>query len=631
MAKSWRIIATYLILISFIASGCGRYSEDVSGNKENDQQEVKDKTSEPEENLDEKTESPAPKPEEIQAVALMPFGQSIGMKLLYGYADKEMHTIIEPKFSQAEPFYSCGLAIAKDESDKTGLIDKTGKYVVEPDVCYFFYQDGLFLAFLSERNLTKVYDESGRLVFERPGYIPAFSDGLAVVYGEGSNGYIDKTGKMAIELPYENLGYFVDGIARVSNTYSGPSFFISKSGEDLTNQVSSGLRVYQNDETGLFGYKDKSGNIVIKEQFYEAEPFKDGYAVVNASEDYSTERYGIIDTTGNYVLEPKYIGVRRMRNGTFTVGQEAPTDDLVPASFMDYAPRSVYSKDLKESTPCIYFNIMEFDEAYLCVSDGHRITYLDASLNQAKDLPEFSGVGQLAADGPYLRGTINGSLSVADKEGNILMQDQSLVLMGDGLYTISETQYPQYYASICYPVLKGMKDAAMQNKINQIIQAECVTPWQPVASEEPYYFAVTYVDSYATRIKYLLHIDQAIEEYYLGAAHGAHYRKNVYINIQNGNTYALKDLFKSLDEGAARLSEIITAKMQANTDEYGYFDDHVLPDQVNFFSLTHDGITIYFSEYEIAPYSSGMPEFFIPYSDIMSLIDTSGEFWLSFH
>jgi len=57
----------------------------------------------------------------------------------------------------------------------------------------------------------------------------------------------------------------------------------------------------------------------------------------------------------------------------------------------------------------------------------------------------------------------------------------------------------------------------------------------------------------------------------------------------------------------------------------------VEPEQINSFKINNDGLIIYFGEYEIAPYAAGMPSFNIPFSEIMDLIDTEGDFWKSFH
>lgn len=44
-----------------------------------------------------------------------------------------------------------------------------------------------------------------------------------------------------------------------------------------------------------------------------------------------------------------------------------------------------------------------------------------------------------------------------------------------------------------------------------------------------------------------------------------------------------------------------------------------------------DKLAIYFEPYEIAAYAAGFPTFYIPYDEMIDIIDTEGEFWKSFH
>ena len=62
-----------------------------------------------------------------------------------------------------------------------------------------------------------------------------------------------------------------------------------------------------------------------------------------------------------------------------------------------------------------------------------------------------------------------------------------------------------------------------------------------------------------------------------------------------------------------------------------YWEDHVRVTPGTRFALSDDGITIYFGEYEIAAVWRGMPEFFIPYSDLTKFIDTESDFWKAFN
>jgi hypothetical protein len=133
-----------------------------------------------------------------------------------------------------------------------------------------------------------------------------FSEGLAAVMDHDAkrSGYIDKTGKMVIELSSKRLypaGPFSEGLAPVVET--GP--------DSPVPIIASGVRV---------GYIDKSGQVVIRPQFGWAEAdfnwgrswrgwvgrskgplaFSNGLAAVT-----SFPEWGYIDKTGKLVWRPQ--------------------------------------------------------------------------------------------------------------------------------------------------------------------------------------------------------------------------------------------------------------------------------------------------------------------------------------
>lgn len=110
---------------------------------------------------------------------------------------------------------------------------------------------------------------------------------------------------------------------------------------------------------------------------------------------------------------------------------------------------------------------------------------------------------------------------------------------------------------------------------------------------------------------------------YMGGAHGNTLRNSDTWNIKNGNKIFLKDLFS---DGINYINYIINIinnqiKLQMIYNEnYMYFDNIRKNVLINFdadnFYITADpnGIMIYYQLYEIAPYSMGIPEFYIPYN-----------------
>lgn len=107
---------------------------------------------------------------------------------------------------------------------------------------------------------------------------------------------------------------------------------------------------------------------------------------------------------------------------------------------------------------------------------------------------------------------------------------------------------------------------------------------------------------------------------YTGGAHGNTVRYSDTWNLQNGYRISLSQMFPKSFHYKTYIIKNIYSQIaeQIKNGESSYFDNYrqnvVNSFNVNNFYLTHKGIVVYFQQYDIAPYSSGIPEFTIPYS-----------------
>jgi hypothetical protein len=169
-----------------------------------------------------------------------------------------------------------------------------------------------------------------------------FSEGLASYKNEGGLvGYIDGSGKVAINAQFNSAGDFVGGLAWAKNNLdkvgyinqkgewvikpqfeAGKDFgpvgglariksngswaYVNKAGEmifmpntDIYEDFSDGLaKGRKNDK---FGFLNNKGQWAIEPQFDGARDFKNGYASVKKG-----DLWGVIDKTGKWVIEPKF-------------------------------------------------------------------------------------------------------------------------------------------------------------------------------------------------------------------------------------------------------------------------------------------------------------------------------------
>ncbi|SRR6266498_501503 len=127
-------------------------------------------------------------------------------------------------------------------------------------------------------------------------------------------GFIDRSGKVAIPLQFDDAGDFHEGLALVSA--NGERVFIDTAGKivirpqfDIVNNFSEGLAHVNIGQTripnigliqnpGKWGYIDKTGKLALPMKFTHAEDFSEGLAAVTLA-----GRSGFIDHTGKMLFE----------------------------------------------------------------------------------------------------------------------------------------------------------------------------------------------------------------------------------------------------------------------------------------------------------------------------------------
>ncbi len=133
--------------------------------------------------------------------------------------------------------------------------------------------------------------------------------------------------------------------------------------------------------------------------------------------------------------------------------------------------------------------------------------------------------------------------------------------------------------------------------------------------------------SYTVTYNKMCIVSLYLDEYtFTGGAHGNTIRTAQTWNLKDGHKVSIAELFPiNLNYEQKLLTEIdsqITGEMKSGKSYY--FDDYKKLASDNFssdqFSLTPQGIVIYYQQYDIAPYSSGIPTFLIDGTDIPILL-----------
>ena len=212
----------------------------------------------------------------------------------------------------------------------------------------------------------------------------------------------------------------------------------------------------------------------------------------------------------------------------------------------------------------------------------------------------------------------------------ILVQSQEIKPISQEI-TITDLVIKEDYEALkvdmVFPLVQGMKDKQVEEKINQTIQKDVHNFKEMLQTESEKYLQGAKEEGWEIR-KYEAFTDYTIHyqkddllslsvfyySYTLGA-HGHTLQRAYNFNLVNGEEILLSDILKEKKDYIDIINQEIIRQIELNPQEY--FSDWSVFQSISEeqpFYLIEDGIVVYFGLYEIAPYSSGIRYFKIPYS-----------------
>jgi hypothetical protein len=203
----------------------------------------------------------------------------------WGYVDPNGKLIIRSQYDTANKFRDNYAAVEKDGQwlliNRRGYVQYTfsAKKLYSPSEGLSIFQD--------DNNKRGFINLSGNIV------IPAqfkrakrFSEGLAAVYNGKKWGFVDSRGKIKISFDFKSVQRFSQKMAPAK------------------------------DDSGEWGYIDKSGDWIISPRFNRTFPFENGIAVVRVGNPYGVEPYrGFINKKGNFYYDPVFEDVYKFQEG----------------------------------------------------------------------------------------------------------------------------------------------------------------------------------------------------------------------------------------------------------------------------------------------------------------------------
>ena len=178
-----------------------------------------------------------------------------------------------------------------------------------------------------------------------------------------------------------------------------------------------------------------------------------------------------------------------------------------------------------------------------------------------------------------------------------------------------------------FPLVQGIKDKQVEEKINQTIQKDVLNFKEMLQTESEKYLQGAKeegweIRKYIATIYYIVHYQKdnllSLSVFYYSytlGAHGHTLQRTYNFNLLNGEEILLSDTLKEKKDYVDIINQEIRRRIELNPQEY--FTEWSVFQSISEeqpFYLIEDGIVVYFGLYEIAPYSSGIRYFKIPYS-----------------
>lgn len=557
----------------------------------------------------------------------------------WGFIDSTGEFIIKPQFKEVSEFNMYGIAeVITDEG--ISFIDSKGNLLVKPiltnnsnDNAFYDMTYGGNIIINGKNNINYVYSPEGTLLLGTKMNIQNAYDKLIsfkdFVKDKYLFGFIDFKGHIVVSAKYSYVGVSTNGAYYGNSGYEdgnvetyfneyGDIIPASKSSTDSFKLVySDGLASYLDSKTNLYGYKNVSGQVVISPKFASADSFIDGFAYVTIKADEYSEKNVIIDRKGKGVFEYNgYEYLTNLGNGLFLGGSTKKT-------IIDAKTGKTFPSDI--------FNVVKLDDNIICVSEMNKTYFIDSNMNKINTLPTFEGLGDVSIQGDILKVSTNKVTGYFKNDGSpVWIRQETTLNLDNGVklhYKLrSDSKNGWTYSSIDYnPIIEGISDKKVEEKINsklkEMFNVENAVYYQEIEGEG--YWETTEVSMNGTPIlnKDLLVI--AKDTYiYTGGAHGFGSTDCANINLKTGELFTLDDLLKK-NSGFENFVAGYLSKQTGFDEGIFSFKDF---DKTYSFKLGRDCLELVFPNFN---YSYSI-FYKIPYSKIMSFIDTDSVLWNSF-
>lgn len=222
----------------------------------------------------------------------------------WGYIDTEGNIKIPLVYRTASNFRE-GRAKVKNQNGKVGYINQEGKYIISPD-----YADGTDFSegkafVVKEGEYPICINRSGKILFKLDGVeaVEAFHNSTAMISSiHGKVGFIDDKGKIIAPMIYSEADGFSQSpyaIVRLNNKWGA----INKEGMTIIRPTFQQMKVFTQ----------------IEKTSKQKETYKDPSDSMYLAPAKLKNKWGYVDITGKFVIEPIFTDAESFKNGLATI------------------------------------------------------------------------------------------------------------------------------------------------------------------------------------------------------------------------------------------------------------------------------------------------------------------------
>ncbi|MCP4441794.1 MAG: WG repeat-containing protein [Aureispira sp.] len=362
---------------------------------------------------------------------------AVSVKGRWGYINKEGSIVIKPKYARAGDF-SEGKAWARISSAHMGYIDPNGNVLFKGKYQQLTdFEEGIarFKVFKKGWGLLSA---SGEVILKaKKAYkkIDAFNEyGLAKVKIGKKYGILNKEGKLLTKHLFALIKDFSEGHAVVRRQAMGGNSLIKKNSDlgfiDTTGALIGKIQYRQlgdfHDGRAKYrtnkgwGFINIKGEMVIQPIYSKVIDFEDGRAVVYRSYNKS----GIVDTLGNYIINPKVNRITNIGESLALVRQ-------------DYSNYFFIHEDLKRHTATNFQKAYPFSNGAAPVKSAGKWGVINEKGVVAM-IPKYNKID--AYQNNYAKVMVNDWKGVVDVDGKVIIKPEYeyIAYAGNGLFRVEQ-------------------------------------------------------------------------------------------------------------------------------------------------------------------------------------------------